>query len=103
MSKKTILKFLKEDITKNIKKIDGWTVKDDLSSIYKIFIFKGFKEAFSWMTLVSIEAEKLNHHPNWSNIYNKVEVNLSTHDISGLSKKDFLMANYMDQKFMSEK
>ena len=55
------------------------------------------------MTNVSIEAETLNHHPEWSNVYNKVYVNLSTHDISGLSKKDFLMASYMDQKFMSGK
>ena len=55
------------------------------------------------MTNVSIEAETLNHHPEWSNVYNKVYVNLSTHDISGLSKKDFLMAVYMDQAFISGK
>ena len=55
------------------------------------------------MSLVSIEAEKLNHHPNWSNVYNKIEVKLFTHDVSGLSKKDFLMASYMDQEFISGK
>jgi len=55
------------------------------------------------MTNISIEAEVLNHHPEWSNVYNKVDVHLSTHDVSGLSKKDFLIASYMDQQFISRK
>ena len=55
------------------------------------------------MTSISIEAEKLNHHPEWANVYNKIEIKLSTHDVLGLSKKDFLMAIYMDQEFMKVK
>ena len=99
MTKNTVFKFSEEDIIKNLKKIDGWTVKDDLLSIFKTYIFKNFKEAFSWMTSVSIEAERLDHHPEWSNVYNKVAVNLSTHDVSGLSKKDIELASFMDQEF----
>ena len=99
MNKNTVFKFSEEDIIKNLKKIDGWTVKDDLLSIFKTYIFKNFKEAFSWMTSVSIEAESLDHHPEWNNAYNKVEVNLSTHDVSGLSKKDIVLASFMDQEF----
>ena len=99
MTKNTVFKFSEEDIIKNLKKIDGWTVKDDLLSIFKTYIFKNFKEAFSWMTSVSIEAERLDHHPEWSNVYNKVTVNLSTHDVSGLSKKDIELASFMDQEF----
>ena len=76
MNKNTVFKFSEEDIIKNLKKIDGWFLKEDLTSISKTFIFKDFKVAFSWMTSISIEAEKLNHHPEWSNVYNKVEVNL---------------------------
>ena len=103
MNKNTVLKFSEEDIIKNLKKIDGWFLKEDLTSISKTFIFKDFKVAFSWMTSISIEAEKLNHHPEWANVYNKIEIKLSTHDVLGLSKKDFLMAIYMDQEFMKVK
>ena len=99
MNTNTVFKFSEEDIIKNLKKIDGWTVKDDLLSIFKTYIFKNFKEAFSWMTSVSIEAERLDHHPEWSNVYNKVAVNLSTHDVSGLSKKDIELASFMDHEF----
>jgi len=99
MNTNTVMKFSEEDIIKNLKKIDGWTVKDDLLSIYKTYIFKDFKDAFTWMTSISIESERLNHHPEWKNIYNKVVVNLSTHDVSGLSKKDIVLASFMDQEF----
>lgn len=99
MDNNSVYKFSEEEIIKNKKKLDGWAVKEDLSSIYKTFNFKNFKEAFSWMTIISMEAERLDHHPEWSNVYNRVEVNLSTHDVSGLSKKDFLLAIFMDQKF----
>ena len=103
MQNNIIKKLTRKEINSHLLLIDGWTIKKDLKYISKIFIFVGFKEAFSWMALVSIEAEKLNHHPNWSNVYNKIEVKLFTHDVSGLSKKDFLMASYMDQEFISGK
>lgn len=101
--KNIIKKLTKSDIDKHLQLINGWSLKEDFSSISKTFIFTNFKEAFSWMTNISIEAEALNHHPEWSNVYNKVDVHLSTHDVSGLSKKDFLIASYMDQQFISRK
>ena len=51
------------------------------------------------MTYISEEAERLNHHPEWKNVYNTVEIILTTHDVSGLSNKDFLLANFMDKEF----
>ena len=103
MEKNIVKKLTKKEINKHLQLINGWFLKDDYLSISKTFIFKDFREAFSWMTNVSVEAETLNHHPEWSNVYNKVDVNLSTHDVSGLSKKDFLIAIYMDQEFIGVK
>ena len=103
MQNNIIKKLTRKEINSHLLLIDGWAIKNDLKYISKTFIFVGFKEAFSWMSSVSIEAEQLNHHPNWSNVYNKIEVKLFTHDVSGLSKKDFLMASYMDQEFISGK
>ena len=60
-------------------------------------IFKDFVEAFSFMTAVAIIAEKSDHHPNWQNTYNKVNIALSTHDADGLTNKDFLLAKGIDQ------
>ena len=83
------------------KKLDasqssGWSLRSDRDAIAKTFIFKDFVEAFSFMQEVSYRAEKLNHHPEWFNVYNKVEVCLSTHDCDGLSDLDFVLAAEMD-------
>ena len=59
--------------------------------------FKNFVQAFGFMTKVAIEAEKINHHPEWFNVYNKVQVTLSTHDLNGLSTYDVQMAQFMDK------
>ena len=98
-------KFSSNEITEKFEHLflKGWSLSEDKIYIQKTFVFKNFKEAFSWMTNISIEAEALNHHPEWSNVYNKVDVHLSTHDVSGLSKNDFLIASYMDQQFISRK
>ncbi|SLN29846.1 4a-hydroxytetrahydrobiopterin dehydratase [Pseudooctadecabacter jejudonensis] len=72
----------------------GWTVGD--TSAHKTFTFKNFVEAFGWMTSAAIEAEKLNHHPEWSNVYKTVEVTLTTHDTGGLSDLDLKLAQKMD-------
>ena len=68
-------------------------------SAKKNFIFKDFKAAFSWMTFLAIVAEKYNHHPEWKNIYNKIEVTLTTHDTGSLSEKDVKLAKVMDYEF----
>ena len=64
--------------------------------VNKTFKFKSFKEAFSWMTEMSINAEVLNHHPEWTNVYNNIEVNLTTHDLNDISEKDLKLAKLMD-------
>ena len=83
------------------KNLDGWYLDKEHKTISKSFVFNDFLEAFSWMTSISLVAEKINHHPEWKNIYNRVDVLLSTHDVLGLTKKDFLLAELMDKEFKS--
>lgn len=77
--------------------LTGWTEVDDRDAITKTFEFKDFNEAFGWMTRVAIAAEKLDHHPEWSNVYRTVEVTLSTHDAGGLTMHDISLARQMDK------
>jgi 4a-hydroxytetrahydrobiopterin dehydratase len=72
----------------------GWDVGETKAD--KTFQFKNFVEAFGWMTSVAITAEKLNHHPEWFNVYKTVKVTLTTHDTDGLSDLDWKLANRMD-------
>ena len=74
----------------------GWTLVDGRDAIHKTYKFKNFVDAFGWMTKASLWAEKLNHHPEWSNVYNRVEVTLITHDCDGLSALDVKLAQKMD-------
>ena len=74
----------------------GWALVDGRDAIEKTFEFKNFVQAFGWMAQVAIWAEKLNHHPEWSNVYKTVEVTLSTHDADGLTELDIKLAKKMD-------
>ena len=76
---------------------NGWSIVQDRDAIFKQFKFKSFVEAFSWMTAAALCAEKMNHHPEWSNVYNRVQVTLMTHDIDGLSDLDIKLAQKMNQ------
>lgn len=67
-------------------------------AIYKEYLFSDFNQAFSFMSGVALVAEKMNHHPEWFNVYNKVQVTMSTHDVGGLSTKDIRMAKYMEEQ-----
>ena len=78
---------------------NDWEVKGNEKQVSKTFEFKNFKRAFSWMTGLAFEAENQNHHPEWKNVYNKVEVTLTTHDIGMLSEKDVCLATVMDTEF----
>ena len=78
---------------------NNWDFIENNTKVKKIFKFKTFKEAFSWMTEIALCAEKLDHHPDWTNIYNKVTVILSTHDEGNITKKDILLARFMDEIF----
>ena len=78
----------------------GWEkTKDGREAVEKIFLFSDFKKAFSFMTMIALKAEQINHHPEWSNVYNKVKLTLTTHDIKGLSKLDFNLASFADDCF----
>ncbi|PCJ48501.1 MAG: 4a-hydroxytetrahydrobiopterin dehydratase [Gammaproteobacteria bacterium] len=74
-----------------------WTIKD--GKLRKAFKFGSFVEAFGFMTRVAILAEKSNHHPEWFNVYNKVDIELITHEVSGISKRDFELATLINSCF----
>jgi 4a-hydroxytetrahydrobiopterin dehydratase len=74
----------------------GWALEADRDAITKTFVFANFIEAFGWMTRAAIIAEKLNHHPEWFNVYKTVKVTLSTHDAGGLSGLDIALADKLD-------
>ena len=87
IARKTILAPLLEN---------GWDFVQDRDAITKTFKFRDFTEAFSWMTRAALWAEKWDHHPEWSNVYNRVEVTLTTHDVDGLSSLDAKLARKLD-------
>lgn len=74
----------------------GWALTEGRDAIVKTFKFKNFIEAWGWMSRMAIHAEKLDHHPEWFNVYNRVEVTLTTHDADGLSALDVNLADKMD-------
>ena len=74
----------------------GWELVEGRDAISKSFKFDSFVAAFGWMTQVAILAEKANHHPEWSNTYNRVEVTLTSHDVAGLTDRDVKLARKMD-------
>ncbi len=76
--------------------LTGWRLADGREAITKRFVFRDFNEAFGWMSRVAMLAEKLDHHPEWSNVYRTVEVTLATHDVDGLSELDVRLARAMD-------
>ena len=80
-----------------LAELSGWREVDDRDAIAKSFQFKDFSEAFGWMARVALVAEKMDHHPEWFNVYRTVDVTLSTHDAGGLTVKDTELAKHMDQ------
>ena len=74
----------------------GWAEAEGKDAATRTFRFGSFAEAFGWMTRIAIEAEKADHHPEWFNVYDRVEVTLTTHDAGGLSARDVTMAKVMD-------
>ncbi len=77
--------------------LKGWTKVRGRDAIEKTYRFKDFNEAFGWMTRVALAADKADHHPEWANVYNRVEVVLTTHDAGGLSERDIALAKLMDK------
>jgi 4a-hydroxytetrahydrobiopterin dehydratase len=81
----------------SMKKLKEWKKTRGRDSIEKEFIFLDFQAAFSWMTRIALFAEKMDHHPEWFNVYNKVRVTLTTHDANGVTQLDIDLAKKMDQ------
>jgi 4a-hydroxytetrahydrobiopterin dehydratase len=73
-----------------------WSLRDDKLAIVRRFKFADFSQAFAFMTRVALIAEKRDHHPEWANVYNRVEITLTTHDAGGLSQRDIAMAAAID-------
>jgi len=89
------------EIHERMETIDAsWILKGKF--IHRDFIFKDFIEAFSFMTSVAFLSEKANHHPNWKNAYKKVSIALSTHEVDGLTEKDFELASKIDRLVKKE-
>jgi 4a-hydroxytetrahydrobiopterin dehydratase len=82
------------EIELGLLEISNWTLDKD--RIKKTFKFKNFGDAFAFMTRMAIEIERMNHHPEWFNVYNKINVELTTHDVGGISNFDFKLAKIMD-------
>jgi len=81
-----------------LAKLSGWNkLEGDRDAIQKTFKFKDFNQAFGFMTRVAIRAEQLDHHPEWFNVYNRVEVTLATHDADGVTDLDVTLAAFMDE------
>lgn len=89
-------KLKNEQINAVLKELPGWTVKD--GKLHKTFKFKTFARAIGWMVSVAVQADKMDHHPDWSNTYNRVEVNLSTHELDDtISDLDTELARKMEE------
>ncbi len=88
-------KLTEDEIENALQALPGWEVKD--GKLHKTFKFTSFAQAIGWMVAVAIYADKTDHHPEWSNIYNKVQVDLSTHDLGdAISKLDVELAHRME-------
>ena len=82
-----------------IARLDSWRAAGDGDAIEKEFRFKDFNAAFGFMSRVALYAERNDHHPEWFNVYNRVDVTLSTHDAGGVTDKDVALAHFMDDVF----
>jgi len=79
-----------------LARLAGWSAAPGRDAIVKSFKFADFNAAFGWMTRVALAAEKLDHHPEWFNVYNRVDVTLATHDADGVTELDVRLAEIMD-------
>jgi 4a-hydroxytetrahydrobiopterin dehydratase len=80
-----------------VKRLKGWTAVKDRDAIFKSYRFADFSAAFAFMTRVAMKAEQMDHHPEWFNVYNRVDVTLATHDANGVTGKDVALATFMDE------
>ena len=85
-----------------LKRIAGWSEAPGRDAITRKFVFKDFNAAFGFMTRAALVAEKMDHHPEWSNVYNRVAIHLTSHDAGGLTERDFRLAQRIDALFPAD-
>ena len=90
-------KLAEQEIEHEVAKIPGWRVLN--GKLNRTFEFESFVQAFGFMTKVAMESEKLNHHPEWFNVYNRLEINLVTHDVNGISNYDIKLAEKINRLY----
>ena len=83
------------DIDEHLKNLPGWSVVNE--KLHKEFQFESFNQAFGFMTRAAMEIEKMNHHPEWFNVYNRITIELTTHDAGGVTELDFKLAEAMEK------
>ena len=89
-----LVKLSSEEINNELKNLSGWNIID--GKLHKDFQFENFNQAFGFMTRAAMEIEKINHHPEWFNVYNKLSVDLMTHDAGGITKNDIDLAKILN-------
>ena len=89
-----MMRLSETEITKELKKLEGWAIKDN--KLHKEFQFDSFNQAFGFMTRAAMEIEKMNHHPEWFNVYNRITVDLTTHDAGGITNNDINLARILN-------
>jgi len=89
-----MMKLSKLETDEELKKLTGWSVKND--KLHKEFQFNNFNQAFGFMTRAAMEIEKMNHHPEWFNVYNRITVDLTTHDAGGITNNDINLARILN-------
>ena len=89
-----MIKLSESSIEEKLKNLPGWSVKND--KLYKEFQFNDFNQAFGFMTRAAMEIERMNHHPEWFNVYNKITVELTTHDAGGITDNDVNLARILN-------
>ena len=98
---KRYCKLSGSEIESAISSLEGWVVKD--SKLHRSFKFRNFVEAFAFMTEMVFHAEKMDHHPEWFNVYNTVTIDLMTHDVNGISVHDIKSANLINGVYERKK
>ena len=88
-------RLAEKEIAAELKELSGWSLAN--GNLHRVFEFKDFMQAFGFMTRVALAAEKMDHHPDWSNSWNKVTVDLCTHSAGGITKNDFELAGKIQQ------
>ena len=89
-----MMRLSQTDIDEELKSLPGWSVVNE--KLHKEFQFDSFNQAFGFMTRAAMEIEKMNHHPEWFNVYNKITIELTTHDAGGITKNDVNLAKILN-------